>query len=556
MAYLKRTRSKPDIGTSISIKRVLITDKVDPILVDILKKGGLEVSQEKAADEAELIKLLENFDALIVRSATKVTGKVIESSCKTLKLIGRAGTGVDNIDVKAATKCGVLVMNTPGANTISAAEHTVALLMAVARNIQQAALTFKGQHKWARSALSGTELQGKTIGILGLGRIGREVAKRCQGFEMTTIGYDPVMPPEISIAAGIKPMSLEEVLARSDILSVHTPLLDSTRGLIGKKTLPLCKDGVIVINCARGGIVDEDDLYDALESGKVGGAGLDVFVEEPPKDIPGNKLVNHPKCTVTPHLGASTQEAQSKVAQEIANQFLAISRGESSAGTINAPALSCAFDSEAKPWLTLAYSMGSIIGQLLTFGSAQLSVDKLGITVQGPKLAKHIRGLKSASLAGFLNEFSDDRVNMVNADGIAERMKIDVSMTNSDHPDETYQNLFSVEYKGSQTKGVLRAAVFHDSGRIVQIDDNYLELVPEGTMLVIRNKDKPGVAARISAILFESNINISYLVLGRNSPVSALTIIGLDSEPPQECLDKMLAFDDITFAGLVHVPDV
>eukprot|EP00008_Paramoeba_atlantica_P012094 CAMPEP_0201492736 /NCGR_PEP_ID=MMETSP0151_2-20130828/34531_1 /ASSEMBLY_ACC=CAM_ASM_000257 /TAXON_ID=200890 /ORGANISM="Paramoeba atlantica, Strain 621/1 / CCAP 1560/9" /LENGTH=554 /DNA_ID=CAMNT_0047879729 /DNA_START=22 /DNA_END=1686 /DNA_ORIENTATION=+ len=548
--HLKRTSSQSWAG-GVGANKVLITDKVSKVMVEMLVDGGMDVTQKIPKDKEELKELIKGFDILLVRSGTQVTAEVIEASAG-LKLIGRAGTGVDNIDIVAATKKGIMVMNTPGANTISAAEHTVALMMAVARNIQQAAITFKVEHKWARSQLMGMELHGKTVGILGLGRIGREVAIRCQSFGMRTIGYDPIIPAEFVAKFGITALPINDVFAQSDILSVHTPLVESTRNLLGKKTFPLCKKGVVIINCARGGIVDEEALIEAIDSNQVGGAGFDVFLEEPPKNISEHPLVNHPKVTVTPHLGASTEEAQDKVARELATQVLNMASGKSYEGIINAPALTCALNSAAQPWLSAGYKIGSIIGQVVPSSGG---VQSLEIETAGSDVKSFTDGFLAATAAGFLSEFMDDSVNMVNALAQAEETGLRLSKKHIERP-EIYRNEVAVHFSQGNVRHVFRATVFHDSARIVQIDDFYLEIEPSGLLLFIRNKDIPGMAAFISHVLGEKDINISFLSLGRHKEGDdsvALTLIGLDSEPPKEILDVVAKHPNIKSCNLIHV---
>lgn len=315
---------------ALKLERVLISDKTDPCCEEILRQGGISVEVKPKLPKDQLLKEIENCDGLIVRSGTKVTADVIQAG-KKLKLIGRAGTGVDNIDVEAATAQGVVVMNTPGGNTISAAEQTCALLLAVARNVPQGHASMK-QGKWERGLFMGVELQGKTLGIIGLGRIGREVATRMQAFGMKTIGYDPIVPAEVAKQFNIEFLEMEDIWPQADFLTVHTPLLPSTRGLLGKETFAKCKRGVRVVNCARGGIIDEAALIEAINAGQVGGAALDVFEQEPPTN---KELCDHPKIVTTPHLGASTAEAQVKVAREVAEQFVDAHKGKTLLGVVN-----------------------------------------------------------------------------------------------------------------------------------------------------------------------------------------------------------------------------
>uniref|UniRef100_A0A0B7AF15 D-3-phosphoglycerate dehydrogenase n=1 Tax=Arion vulgaris TaxID=1028688 RepID=A0A0B7AF15_9EUPU len=344
----------------IQIHKVLISDDVDPKCVDILKSSGITVVQNTTLTKDELLTEIPKYDGLIVRSATRVTADVINAGTN-LKIIGRAGTGVDNIDADAATKKGIIVMNTPGGNTLSAAEHTCTFIIALSRNLGAASLSMK-EGKWDRKKFMGNELFGKTLAIIGLGRIGKEVALRMQSFGMTTIGFDPIISAEESATFNTEWLTLEEIWPKADYITVHTPLIPQTKNLINDAVFAKCKKGIKVINCARGGIIDEDALLRALESGQCGGAGLDVFLEEPPKDY---TLVKHPNVVATPHLGASTVEAQSRVAEEIAQQFVDLAQRKSLFGAINAPAVTHALSVSSQPWVQLGEQLG-VIGSVLT----------------------------------------------------------------------------------------------------------------------------------------------------------------------------------------------
>uniref|UniRef100_A0A4W5QMR5 Phosphoglycerate dehydrogenase n=1 Tax=Hucho hucho TaxID=62062 RepID=A0A4W5QMR5_9TELE len=313
----------------ISIKRILISESVDPCCKKILQENGIQVTEKQNMSKDDLIAEIKDYDGLVVRSATKVTADVINEAGN-LQIIGRAGTGVDNVDVDAATKKGIIVMNTPSGNTISAAELTCTLLMSLSRHVPQAAMSMKAGN-WDRKKFMGAEMYGKILGIVGLGRIGKEVATRMQSFGMKTIGYDPITPPEVTATWGVEQMSLEQLWPQCDYITVHTPLMPSTAGLLNNTSFAKCKKGVKVVNCARGGIIDEDALLRALESGQCGGAGLDVFVEEPPKN---RALVNHPNVISCPHLGASTKEAQARCGQDIALQIVDMVMGKGLVGAV------------------------------------------------------------------------------------------------------------------------------------------------------------------------------------------------------------------------------
>ncbi|XP_004581913.2 D-3-phosphoglycerate dehydrogenase [Ochotona princeps] len=389
-----------------NLRKVLISDSLDPCCRKILQDGGLQVVEKQNLSKEELIAELQDCEGLIVRSATKVTAEVINAAEK-LQVVGRAGTGVDNVDLEAATRKGVLVMNTPNGNSLSAAELTCGMIMCLARQIPQATASMKGG-KWERKKFMGTELNGKTLGILGLGRIGREVATRMQAFGMKTIGYDPIISPDVSASFGVQQLSLEEIWPLCDFITVHTPLLPSTIGLLNDSTFARCKKGVRVVNCARGGIIDEGALLRALQSGQCAGAALDVFTEEPPRD---RALVDHENVISCPHLGASTQEAQSRCGEEIAIQFVDMVKGKSLAGVVNAQALTSAFSPHTKPWIGLAEALGTLMRAWA--GSPKGTIQ---VITQGTPLKNAGNCLSPAVIVGLLKEASKQTdVNLVNA---------------------------------------------------------------------------------------------------------------------------------------------
>ncbi|CAG0885907.1 unnamed protein product [Cyprideis torosa] len=387
----------------ISLKRVLISDPINPNCVKILQTSGIEVTAlPKVPTKEELLSIIKDYEGLIVRSGTKVTKEVIQAG-RNLKIIGRAGTGVDNIDVKAATEAGILVMNTPGGNTLSAAEHTCAMMMAVCREIAQSCESLKSG-KWNRKAYMGTELNGKTLALVGLGRVGREVAIRMQAFGMTVIGYDPYVSPESAAASNIEFLPLEKMWPRADWISIHTPLLPSTKGMINEDVFNQCKKGVCIVNVARGGIIHDESLLKALKDGIVAGAGLDVFDNEPPLSDVEWEIIRHPKVCATPHLGANTKEAQSRVAEEIADQFVAMQQARSMVGLINGMHL--AQVGSAQPWLDLAVKLGTVAGK---FGQG---VD-VTITVKGSNIGAINRLLGIGAVVGIHN---DPSVNLLTAE--------------------------------------------------------------------------------------------------------------------------------------------
>ncbi|NXL58653.1 SERA dehydrogenase, partial [Chordeiles acutipennis] len=434
------------------LQKVLISDSLDPCCREILQAGGLRVQEKPGLSKEELLREIRDCDGLIVRSATKVTADVLEAA-ERLQVVGRAGTGVDNVDVDAATRKGVLVMNTPTGNSLSAAELTCGMILCLARQIPQAAASMK-EGKWDRKKYMGMELNGKTLGVLGLGRIGREVATRMQAFGMKTIGYDPIIPPEASAAFGVEQLPLEQIWPRCDFITVHTPLLPSTTGtgwalargvrrepgqlplltvlplsagLLNDSSFAKCRHGVQVVNCARGGIVDEGALLRALRSGQCGGAALDVFTQEPPKD---RDLVNHPNVICCPHLGASTREAQSRCGKEIAMQIVDMATGKALAGVVNGQALSKAFAPQTKPWIALARALGTVLRT--TGKQAQGSVQ---VCTLGTPLQEAGSYLTPAVAAGMLAGGAQE-VTLVNALLLAQEAGLKVATTHSDMASE------------------------------------------------------------------------------------------------------------------------
>jgi len=522
---------------------VLISDNLDPRCVGILEQEGLTVRNAPGMPADELLRAIPEFEVLLVRSATKVTEGVIAAGTN-LRIIGRAGTGVDNIDLDAATRRGILVMNTPGGNSISAAEHTVAMILALARNIPQAHASLVGG-KWERKAFTGTEVLEKTIGVVGLGRIGREVAQRCQGLGMTVIGYDPVLAPDAAGKQGITLVALEELFRRSDFITVHTPLNEETRGLLDESTLGLCKRGVRIINCARGGIVDEPALFRALESGQVGGAALDVFATEPPQNSP---LIGHPHVIATPHLGASTEEAQEKVALQIAHAVADALGGRSFTGVVNGAAMYLTLREEVRPYLALAERMGSLAAQL---APGQLQSITVGASGEIPRSSLEL--LKSGLLKGILSQTIPDQVNFISAPLLARELGVTVNEAR-DESAGGFVNLLRLrlEIRSGSALELEGTVVGTSSPRLVGIDGFRLEVNPEGHLLLYRNIDRPGMLARVGAILAEFGVNIAGLTLGRaRAGGQALTVMSLDSGVPEEGLRRLNALEGVSGLRLV-----
>lgn len=475
-------------------KRVLISDPIEQVAVDILENAGIHVDKKAKLSEEQLAKVIGDYDGLIVRSGTQVTAPVIEKALK-MKVIGRAGTGVDNIDCDAATRKGVMVMNTPGGNTISAAEHTLAMICALARNVAQGDASMKAE-KWDRKKFMGVELHNKTLGVLGLGRVGREVVTRCQAFGMKVLGYDPMFPADAARKLGIEPVSAEEAMKHADFLTVHVPLLDETRNMINEESIATMKPGVRIVNCARGGIIDEAALLAALESGHVAGAALDVFESEPPAKHEW-PLILHPRVVATPHLGASTEEAQGKVAQEIAAQMVNAFQDKTVSGVVNAPDLTLSQQPELKPWTKLTARMGQLCAQVLT---GQVRSVHVAVAGDGP-VSTAGSLCSAAALTGIFRALTNERLNLINAPIVAREREI--SVTHEKVAEDVYHSLVTITVDTSSGKHIVAGTVFGpNNSRIVKYDSSYVEFVPDGYLLVYKNIDKPGAlrcAARARA---------------------------------------------------------
>ena len=514
--------------------KVLVSDKLSEKGIEILRNGGLEVDVKTGLKPEELVKIIGEYDGLVVRSATKATQEII-SAGKKLKVIGRAGAGVDNIDIPAASKQGIVVMNTPGGNTVTTGEHTIAMMMSLTRNIPQANMLMK-QSKWEKKALEGREVFNKNIGIIGLGRVGSVVASRAQGLKMNVLVYDPFITQELAEQQGYELVSLDDLYARSDYITVHTPKSKETIGLVNKDAFARMKDGVMIINCARGGIINEKDLLDALDSGKVAGAAVDVYENEPPENW---FLALHPKVVSTPHLGASTHEAQENVALAVAEQMVDYLKNGLIRNAVNAPSVAPEMLPKVKPYIELSEKMGTFFGQIIgQVISGRLK--KVTFTYTGDAATVDIRPVTIAGLKGLLSIVSDD-VNYVNAPVLLKDRGIDLVETQTSK-EAVYTNTIRISLEFDSGTRYLEGSVFNPGDlRIVSIDSYSIEVIPEGYMLVIYNKDLPGTVGRIASIIGESNVNIARLFLGRDRQQgTAILIINLDTEAPRDVIEKIL----------------
>jgi D-3-phosphoglycerate dehydrogenase len=521
--------------------RALITDDLSPACLTLLRDGGVEPVVRLGASPDELKALAADADAWLIRSGTTLTADLLAAAPK-LRVVARAGVGVDNVDLAAATRRGVLVVNAPDGNTVSTAEHTCALLLALVRRIPQAAASLAAG-RWERKPFTGAELDGKTLGVVGLGRVGRGVAERMRGFGMRVLAFDPVVAPEAAERAGIELAPLERLWAEADVLTFHTPLTDATRGLLDAAALARCKDGVYVVNAARGGIVDEAALLDALDAGKVAGAALDVFSAEPPP--PGlAALLAHPRVVATPHIAASTAEAQEKVAVQVAEDVVRVLRGAPARHPVNGAGLGRAAEPEAAPYLALAERLGHLAAQL-----ADGPVRAVTVATAGDAADAYAEPVARAALVGVLGPWSDVPVNLINVDVLAREHGLRVERHRQPAADD-YANAVEVAVETEGGARALRGAVLGTGraadGRLVGLDGFRFEVRPEGHLLFYQNEDRPGMLAAVGARLAGGGINIAGLALGREAPGgTALSVLTTDEPIPPGLRAAIAALDGV-----------
>ncbi|MHC1593551.1 MAG: phosphoglycerate dehydrogenase [Methermicoccaceae archaeon] len=521
---------------------VLVSDPLAQQGIDQLKEKGLNVDVNTGLSEDELCGIIEKYDALVVRSGTKVTQKIIEAAPR-LKIIGRAGVGVDNIDVQAATRKGIVVVNAPEGNTISAAEHTVALMLSLARNIPQAhASTKKGE--WKRKAFMGSEVRGKTIGIIGLGRIGAEVAKRCSVFQMNVLGYDPYLSKERADELGVRLVSLDELIEASDFITVHTPHTKDTHYLIDRDEFSKMKKSARVINCARGGIINEKALYEALKEGEIVGAALDVYESEPPEKSP---LLTLDNIVFTPHLGASTQEAQVSVAVSVAADIAEFLDGRPVLNAINMPSIRPDVLPQLKPCLKLAERLGKFASQLAGH------YEGVEITLSGELAIREASTVKLAALKGLLEPVLGEGVNYVNAELLMKERRVDISTSQkTDALGDGCELSITITSDGQVL--TVSGGVHRGQARLLKIDDYPVDIVPEGFILVLKHIDKPNIIGPCCVVLGEININIAGMQVGRLAKGGeSIMVLSVDSEVPDEAIEKMESIDGVLNAKQVVV---
>ncbi len=508
--------------------RVLISDKLSPQAIDIFKARGVETDVKTGLSEEELLKIIGDYDGLAIRSATKVTPVVLAAASK-LKVIGRAGIGVDNVDVKAATAHGVVVMNTPFGNSITTAEHTISLMMALARQIPVAnASTHEG--KWEKNRFMGMELAGKTLGLIGCGNIGSIVADRAQGLKMKVVAYDPFLSAERAQAMNIEKLELNDLLARADVISLHTPLNDATRYILNKDSLAKTKKGVRIVNCARGGLIDEKALKAAIDAGHVAGVALDVFEEEPAKS---HELFGMEQVICTPHLGASTNEAQENVAIQVAEQMAEYLTVGTVTNALNMPSVSAEDAVRLKPYLSLAQHLGGFAGQMADAGLKSISIE-----FEGKVTELNTKPLAAAALHGVLAPLMEG-VNMVNAPMVAKERNIEVSEVRHERTAH-YKTLMRVSVVTEAGTFSVSGTLFGDKPRLVTVGTVPLEATLGARMLYVNNEDKPGLIGGLGNILGDAKINIANFHLGRNDQGSdAVALLEVDEDVASSVIEKI-----------------
>jgi len=517
--------------------KVLISDALSPAAVQIFKDRGVEVDFQPnlGKDKDKLAEIIGNYQGLAIRSATKVTAKMLEKANK-LKVIGRAGIGVDNVDIPAATAKGVIVMNTPFGNSITTAEHAISLMLALARQIPEADMSTRAG-KWEKNKFMGVEIFGKTLGVIGCGNIGSIVADRAVGLRMKVIAYDPYLSVERAMDLGVEKVELEELFKRADFVTLHTPLTEKTKNIIDAGALKRMKRGVRIINCARGGLVDEAALYDALKSGHVAGAAFDVFIEEP---ATSNPLFTLPNVVCTPHLGAATSEAQENVALQIAEQMSDYLLRGAISNAVNFPSITAEEAPRLKPFIELAEKLGSFAGQLTETG-----VRKVQISYEGEVAQMKTKALTSAAIAGFLRPMLQD-VNVVSAPIVAKDRGIVVEeMTREGHSD--YESLITVTVTTERQSRHISGTVFADGRpRIVNIKGIRMDAEFGRSMIYITNLDKPGFIGKFSSTLGDAGINIATFHVGREAPGgNAIALIEIDGDLPPDVLAKVRALPQV-----------
>ena len=527
--------------------KVLVCDPISQSGIDYLKKqDGLEtIVLDRRHTEEELIPLVKDASALAVRSETKVSKAILEAA-PDMRIVGRAGVGVDNIDIEAATQNGVIVMNTPGGNTTATCELTFSMMMALARNIPQAHGSMS-TGEWNRKAFKGVELYGKTLGVLGMGRIGGEVARRAVAFGIRVMAYDPYITPSRAKALQVELASLEDIYAAADFITVHMPMTDETRGMLNKDTFATMKPSVRLLNCARGGIINENDLCDALKEGKIAGAALDVYESEPlAEDSP---LRNCPNLILTPHLGASTVEAQDNVGLEVAQGIADYLLHGSLMNSINMPSLDAQTSAKVSPYLRLGEKLGVLLAKLGQVGTERLAITYGGLATElpGDPIARSI-------IKGFLGAAEGEEVNLVNVHSMAKDRGLIIEEVKSNEQVDFREWLHIRAWAGEEKVSVAGSFFgLAQHPRIVRLNSQPVEIIPDGLLFMMTNKDRPGIVGHLGTVLGNHGVNIANMSLGRDREGGqALTALNIDSVPPSECLSELEADPDIRTIRIVQ----
>ena len=523
--------------------KILVTDPLHEDAIKILEEVG-EVEVATGLTKEQLLEKIKDADVLVVRSGTKVTRDVIERAEK-LKVIGRAGVGVDNIDVEAATEKGIIVVNAPDASSISVAELTMGLMLAAARNIPQATASLK-RGEWDRKRFKGIELYGKTLGVIGLGRIGQQVVKRAKAFGMNIIGYDPYIPKEVAESMGVELVDdINELCKRADFITLHVPLTPKTRHIIGREQINLMKKNAIIVNCARGGLIDEKALYEALKEKKIRAAALDVFEEEPPKD---NPLLTLDNVIGTPHQGASTEEAQKAAGTIVAEQIKKVLRGELAENVVNMPNIPQEKLGKLKPYMLLAETLGNIVMQVLDG-----SVNRVELVYSGELAKEKTDLIKRAFLKGLLSPILLAGINLVNAPVIAKNRNINV--VESTTSEEKYGNAIKITAESDKKKFSIVGAIINNKPVILEVDGYDVSFIPEGVLAIIKHIDRPGTIGRVCLTLGDYGINIAGMQVGRKEPGGeSVMLLNLDHTVPDEVVEKIKEIPNIKDIAVVDLP--
>ena len=524
------------------IFKILITDGLSQEGLDLFANySQISLDVRKKTEREELKTIINNYQGVIIRSATKIDKEIIDLLDNDFKLIGRAGIGVDNVDVSEASKKGIIVMNTPSANAITTAEHTIALLLSLARNTPQAFLSMK-EKKWERSSFQGRELFGKTFGLIGLGNIGRLVADRAIGLKMKVIAHDPFISKDTDLNMPIDLVDMEDVFRNSDVISVHTPLTEGTKDLISKGSIDIMKDGVMIINCARGGIVNESDIADAIKSGKVGGAAIDVFEPEPP-DFTSPIFKLDKNIVFTPHLGASTKEAQTKVGIAMAEQVIEYATNGVVMNAVNMPSMNLEVLSKIQPYVELSEKLGKFMGQVCKTGIKEINVKYSGLVTEND-----LNPLTMSVLKGYLSPIMDAPVTFVNAPLIAEERGIEITETKESSTSD-FTSLITVKIIDENSEYHLSGSIFgKKEPRFTSFNSRKIDVIPDGNILIIENDDKPGVIGLLGNSLGKKDININRLYLSNPQDKGskfALSFISVDSPVTQDTLEYIANMDEV-----------